>query len=834
MKFLIYLGLVAAQQLPKPNNIALPENGPSKKINQYSAWVEFGVELAEKLVLTDHEDNNGFGIGDGSFYTTTEKAFDAAFQKDMVRVFLHARANLDREKLAIYKFYLNYYDQDDAKVGDTPIAFVTITDVNDNAPTVSDSSKLHMISEDAVIGADFPNFQTMKHNGKIQILDDDDEHSPSNVFHIEIDNKSYIMRPRTGQPYQFLGNIFQVKDTTDPYLKTLTLAEYIENVNKLASISFRATISDCFEGDQRDCTPMKSDPIEFTVLINDVNDDKPEIFQQDQSFIPKVVENTESGVSVLAIRADDRDTDPKNQITKLEVIGCGQVPCPYFRIKQGHLTCNTWSECADMADNVAELNKAEIITTETPIDYETIGKEISVEVRGTNFIALQELSSTATFKIIVLDENEKPKLEPKNDLKVFENKGLVDVGFVKVSDPELDVVDFVILGNGTSYFSIDNRGQIKTLEGGLDREADYTQKDEQGKNVINIYVQVTEHDTVDKLDSDPVKYSIEILDENDNGPAIKDGLAYACNVVNRADNFKLFDLAIYDPDFCPDNCGTYTFDPVHDISKEGDPVLKIVQIGKSTTGQWGMYFNPTMIQEDEPTHTVAPGKYLIRIDGYDTIPENVARTEVELNICDCNSAEVSDPVCNYEAVIGGPQVGAFPWWAGLIIAILILCFIIAGLVVSKNQRGPIPEDEKRMLDEDDEVENIMDYAEEGGTTRNDNWYRKPRDEMRGVAVVQEPNYVNASRPERDILPRDKDITEKDYLTEAKQGADNDPTAPPYDSLLTFDYEGQNSDCDLDSLCSGSDYGEQNFDKLDREFKNIGAMFQGQEVEKPYL
>ena len=58
-----------------------------------------------------------------------------------------------------------------------------------------------MVSEDAVIGANFPNFQTMKHNGKIQILDNDDEHSPSNVFHIEIDDKSYIMRPRTGQEW---------------------------------------------------------------------------------------------------------------------------------------------------------------------------------------------------------------------------------------------------------------------------------------------------------------------------------------------------------------------------------------------------------------------------------------------------------------------------------------------------------------------------------------------------------------------------------------------------------------------------------------------------------
>ena len=88
----------------------------------------------------------------------------------MVRVFLHARANLDREKLAIYKFYLNYYDQDDAKVGDTPIAFVTITDVNDNAPTVSDSSKLgcpHKLTrikiKYLIFSEDFKKYQTVGH-----------------------------------------------------------------------------------------------------------------------------------------------------------------------------------------------------------------------------------------------------------------------------------------------------------------------------------------------------------------------------------------------------------------------------------------------------------------------------------------------------------------------------------------------------------------------------------------------------------------------------------------------------------------------------------------------
>ena len=76
--------------------------------------------------------------------------------------------------------------------------------------------------------------------------------------------------------------------------------------------------------------------------------------------------------------------------------------------------------------------------------------------------------------------------------------------------------------------------------------------------------------------------------------------------------------------------------------------------------------------------------------------------------------------------------------------------------------------------------------------------------------------------------------EKDYLNDAKRGADNDPTAPPYDSLLTFDYEGQNSDCDLDSLCSGSDYEDQHLDQLDKEFRSIGVLFKGGPVEKPYL
>ena len=43
-------------------------------------------------------------------------------------------------------------------------------------------------------------------------------------------------------------------------------------------------------------------------------------------------------------------------------------------------------------------------------------------------------------------------------------------------------------------------------------------------------------------------------------------------------------------------------------------------------------------------------------------------------------------------------------------------------------------------------------------------------------------------------------------------------------------KGQNSDCDLDSICSSDDdYSDNRFDQLDREFKNVGNLFKGVEA-----
>lgn len=68
------------------------------------------------------------------------------------------------------------------------------------------------------------------------------------------------------------------------------------------------------------------------------------------------------------------------------------------------------------------------------------------------------------------------------------------------------------------------------------------------------------------------------------------------------------------------------------------------------------------------------------------------------------------------------------------------------------------------------------------------------------------------------------------LPQNLKAANTDPTAPPYDSLLVFDYEGSGSDAaSLSSLTSSASDQDQDYDYLNEwgsRFKKLADMYGG--------
>ncbi|XP_012510638.1 PREDICTED: cadherin-10-like [Propithecus coquereli] len=170
-----------------------------------------------------------------------------------------------------------------------------------------------------------------------------------------------------------------------------------------------------------------------------------------------------------------------------------------------------------------------------------------------------------------------------------------------------------------------------------------------------------------------------------------------------------------------------------------------------------------------------------------------------------------------------------------LICLLVFFQVIVVLFAAlKRQRKKEP----LILSKEDIRDNIVSYNDEGGGEEDTQAF--------DIGTLRNPAAIEEKKLRRDIIPETLFIPRRtptapdntdvrDFINERLKEHDLDPTAPPYDSLATYAYEGNDSIAEsLSSLESGTTEGDQNYDYL-REwgprFNKLAEMYGGGESDK---
>ncbi|CAB1349581.1 unnamed protein product [Coregonus sp. 'balchen'] len=207
---------------------------------------------------------------------------------------------------------------------------------------------------------------------------------------------------------------------------------------------------------------------------------------------------------------------------------------------------------------------------------------------------------------------------------------------------------------------------------------------------------------------------------------------------------------------------------------------------------------------------------------------------LSVSVCDCDSDGVAQS-CGVVAYTlpAGLSTGALVAILGCIITLLVMVLLIVSM--RRRKKEPLILEEER-----DVRENIVRYDDEGGgeedteafdmvALRNLNVIRDPK--VRRDVTPDTPTFFpyptsSSSLPVYKTLP--DNVVFREFIWDRLKDADVDPSAPPYDSLQTYAFEGNGSVAEsLSSLESLSTDSEQNYDYLSNwgpRFKKLADLY----------
>ncbi|XP_010155119.1 PREDICTED: cadherin-12-like [Eurypyga helias] len=204
-----------------------------------------------------------------------------------------------------------------------------------------------------------------------------------------------------------------------------------------------------------------------------------------------------------------------------------------------------------------------------------------------------------------------------------------------------------------------------------------------------------------------------------------------------------------------------------------------------------------------------------------------------IRVCRCDS-DGTILSCNVEAIFlpVGLSTGAL---IAILLCIVILLVIVVLYVALRRQKKK----DTLMTSKEDIRDNVIHYDDEGGGEEDTQAF--------DIGALRNPKVIEDNKIRRDIkpdtlrFPRQRPSVEDNtdirvFINQRLQENDVDPTAPPYDSLATYAYEGNGSVAEsLSSIDSLTTEADQDYDYLSDwgpRFKILADMFGEEESYNP--
>ncbi|NXL36723.1 CADH1 protein, partial [Glaucidium brasilianum] len=777
------------QQDTTPDVLTFPEHGHGLR-RQKRDWVIPPINCPEnergpfpkKLVQIKSNKDKETKV----FYSITGQGADSppvgVFTIERETGWLEVTKPLDREEIDKYVLFSHAVSASGQPVEDPMEIIITVTDQNDNRPVFTKQVFIGYIEENAKPGTSVMTVNATDaddginvNNGIIgySILSEEPK-SAQQMFTIDPE-KGIISVIGTGLD----------RETTPNYTLIIQAADQEGN-----GLTNTATA---------------------IVEVTDANDNRP-------IFNPTMYEGTvnENEVGVVVVRLHVTDQDMQGSPAWQAV----------YRIKSG-------DQDGDFSITTDPKNNDGILKTAKGLDYETKSRyDLVVTVENAVPFTVPLPLSTASVMVLVGDINEAPIfVPPVKRVEVMEDLPLGhQVTSYTAQDPDKDQRQKITYRMGSDpagWLAIDPENGIVTVAQPLDRESVHAINSTYKAFVL----------AVDSGEQHPALFPwdaggrgpspgalltpgpagspdatgtgtllLHLQDVNDNGPMPEPRLFDICNRQPEDQT-----LNIIDKDLPPN---TYPFQAE-------------LQHGSGTN--WTVRVTRQDLLVLRLIKELEPGEYNIFLKLTDA-QGKAQVTTVKAQVCDCEGAAKN---CERRAFIAsGLGVPAILGILGGILALLILLLL---LLLFARRRKVVKE--PLLPPEDDMRDNVYHYDEEGGGEEDQDYDLSQL--HRGLDARPEVirnDVAPTLMPAPQYRPRPANPDEiGNFIDENLKAADTDPTAPPYDSLLVFDYEGSGSEAtSLSSLNSSASDRDQDYDYLNdwgSRFKKLADLYGGGEDDE---